>query len=72
MQEEASNHKASHLSAALRAPRALTPLVLLMGFLGASLRYLLESALPPQGGFPYATLIAVSYTHLTLPTIYSV
>ena len=38
MQEEASNHTASHLSAALRAPRALAPLVLLMGFLGASLR----------------------------------
>ena len=37
MQEEASAHKASHLSAALRAPRALTPLVLFMGFLGATL-----------------------------------
>lgn len=57
MQEEASAHKASHLSAALRAPRALTPLVLFMGFLGATLRYLLELALPSQGGVSYATLI---------------
>ena len=45
------------LSRMLRKPKALTPLVLLMGFLGASLRYLLELALPAQGGFPYATLI---------------
>ena len=40
----------------LRKPRALTPLILLMGFIGASLRYVLESALPVQGGFPFATL----------------
>ena len=35
----------------------LTPLVLLMGFVGASLRYALEVVLPSNGGFPYATLI---------------
>ena len=69
MQEEASNHTASHLSAALRAPRALAPLVLLMGFLGASLRYLLELALPSQGGFPYATLIVNIFGCFTLEII---
>lgn len=47
----------SHISTALRNPHALAPLVLLMGFIGASLRYLLETALPAQGGFPWATLI---------------
>ena len=69
MQEEASNHTASHLSAALRAPRALAPLVLLMGCLGASLRYLLELALPSQGGFPYATLIVNIFGCFTLEII---
>ena len=69
MQEEASNHTASHLSAALRAPHALAPLVLLMGFLGASLRYLLELALPSQGGFPYATLIVNIFGCFTLEII---
>lgn len=69
MQEEASNHTASHLRAALRAPHALAPLVLLMGFLGASLRYLLELALPSQGGFPYATLIVNIFGCFTLEII---
>lgn len=41
----------------LRNPRSLTPLVLVMGFIGASLRYLLEALLPAGGGFPAATLI---------------
>ena len=45
-----------HLSAALAKPAALTPLILLMGFIGASLRYLLEAAFPSNGGFPWATL----------------
>ena len=36
---------------ALRNPRSLTRLVLLMGFLGATLRYALEAALP--AGFPW-------------------
>lgn len=69
MQEEASAHKASHLSAALRAPRALTPLVLFMGFLGATLRYLLELALPSQGGVPCATLIVNVFGCFTLEII---
>lgn len=43
--------------AALASPRALTPLVLCMGFIGASLRYALELAFPAQGGMPWATLI---------------
>ncbi len=43
--------------AALRQPQALTPLILLMGCIGAALRYTLEAALPAQGGFPAATLI---------------
>lgn len=34
----------------------LTPLVLVMGFIGATLRYLLEYAIPSNGGFPFATL----------------
>ena len=41
----------------LRKPRALTPLILLMGFIGASLRYLLEWIIPSYNGFPFATLI---------------
>ncbi len=41
----------------LRDSRSLTPLVLVMGFIGASLRYLLEGLLPANGGFPAATLI---------------
>lgn len=41
----------------LQHPRAATPLILFMGFVGASLRYVLELALPANGGFPFATLI---------------
>ncbi len=41
----------------LRNPHSLTPLVLIMGFIGASLRYLAEALLPAAGGFPAATLI---------------
>lgn len=41
----------------LKNPHALTPLILFMGFIGATLRYILEIALPAQGGFPWATLI---------------
>ena len=41
----------------LKQPRLLTPLVLAMGFIGATLRYLLEVALPSNGGFPFATLL---------------
>ena len=40
-----------------------------MGFLGASLRYLLELALPSQGGFPYATLIVNLFGCFTLEII---
>lgn len=40
----------------LRNPRAATPLILFMGFIGASLRYALELVLPANGGFPFATL----------------
>lgn len=45
------------LSVILRHPKALTPLILLMGFLGAALRYVLEIAFPSGNGFPFATLI---------------
>ena len=38
-------------------PTMLTPLVLAMGFIGASLRYALEILIPSNGGFPFATLI---------------
>lgn len=47
----------SKIRKALRKPRALTPLILLMGFIGASLRYLLEWIIPSYNGFPFATLI---------------
>lgn len=40
----------------LKQPRMLTPLVLAMGFVGATLRYVLETLLPSNGGFPFATL----------------
>lgn len=52
-----SNGLTARASAILRQPRALTPLILLMGCIGAALRYALEAALPAQGGFPAATLI---------------
>lgn len=52
----AENPLSARASAMLRRKGALTPLILFMGFLGATLRYLLEVALPTQGGFPFATL----------------
>lgn len=56
MQSASSTNTSKHFSDLLRAKRALTPLVLLMGFIGASLRYLLEFTIPEQAGFPWATL----------------
>lgn len=56
MEELTPAKRTSRIGKALRAPHALTPLVLFMGFIGASLRYLLELAFPAQGGFPFATL----------------
>ncbi len=53
----------------LRDPHSLTPLVLVMGFIGASLRYLLEIALPAGGGFPAATLIVNIFGCFTLEII---
>ncbi len=47
---------AQRIGSMARNPRALTPLVLFMGFIGASLRYALETAIPAGGGFPAATL----------------
>ncbi len=41
---------------ALRNPHSLAPLVMAMGFIGASMRYVLEMTLPAGGGFPLATL----------------
>ena len=50
---EHNSHFALAARHALSDPHALTPLVLLMGFLGASLRYALEVALPGRkGAFP--------------------
>lgn len=54
---------------ALRSPRSLTPLVLLMGFLGATLRYALEAALPAGDGFPVATLSVNIFGCFTLEII---
>lgn len=54
---------------ALRSPRSLTPLVLLMGFLGATLRYALEAAVPAGGGFPVATLSVNIFGCFTLEII---
>ena len=53
----AQTHTAARAQALLRRRGALTPLILIMGFIGASLRYLLECALPANGGFPLATLV---------------
>lgn len=53
----AQTHTAVRAQALLRRRGALTPLILIMGFIGASLRYLLECALPANGGFPLATLV---------------
>lgn len=50
-------HTAARAQKLLRRKGALTPLILVMGFIGASLRYLLECALPANGGFPAATLV---------------
>ena len=52
----AQTHTAARAQKLLRHKGALTPLILVMGFIGASLRYLLECALPANGGFPAATL----------------
>ena len=54
---------------ALRDPHSLTPLVLVMGFIGAALRYLLEMALPAGGGFPAATLMVNIFGCFTLEII---
>ena len=53
----AQTHTAARAQKLLRRKGALTPLILVMGFIGASLRYLLECALPANGGFPAATLV---------------
>ena len=66
---EHNSHFALAAKHALSDPHALTPLVLLMGFLGASLRYALEMALPAQGGFPAATLIVNIFGCFTLEII---
>ena len=55
--EHNNEELAWRVSATLSKPSALTPLILLMGFIGASLRYLLEAAFPAGGGFPWATLM---------------
>ena len=57
MQEKtAESAFAVRANALMRRQGALTPLILFMGFIGATLRYLLELALPTKGGFPFATL----------------
>ena len=66
---EHNSHFALAARHALSDPHALTPLVLLMGFLGASLRYALEMALPAQGGFPVATLAVNIFGCFTLEII---
>lgn len=66
---EHNSHFALAARHTLSDPHALTPLVLLMGFLGASLRYALEMALPAQGGFPAATLIVNIFGCFTLEII---
>lgn len=53
----AQTHTAARAQKLLRRKGALTPLILGRGFIGASLRYLLECALPANGGFPAATLV---------------
>ena len=53
----AQTHTAARAQKLLRRKGALTPLILVMGFIGASLRYLLECALPANGGFPAGTLV---------------
>ena len=53
----AQTHTAARAQALLRRRGALAPLILVMGFIGASLRYLLECAMHANGGFPLATLV---------------
>ena len=54
---------------ALRSPRSLAPLVLVMGFLGATARYALEMLLPAQHGFPVATLAVNIFGCFTLEIV---
>ena len=54
---------------ALRSPRSLAPLVLVMGFLGATARYALEILLPAQCGFPVATLAVNIFGCFTLEIV---
>lgn len=54
---------------ALRSPRSLAPLVLVMGFLGATARYVLEMLLPAQCGFPVATLAVNIFGCFTLEIV---
>ncbi len=63
------NNTKSALGKALRNPHSLTPLVLLMGFIGASLRYILEMLLPAGSGFPFATLAVNIFGCFTLEII---
>lgn len=56
-QEDSSLDLSTRLARVLRKPGALTPLILLMGFIGASLRYVLETMFPANNGFPFSTLI---------------
>lgn len=63
---ESFSHAASRLA---RDPRALTPLVLAMGFIGATLRYVLELAVPAHTGFPGATLTINIFGCFTLEIV---
>ena len=54
---------------ALRSPRSLAPLVLVMGFLGATARYALEMLLPAQCGIPVATLAVNIFGCFTLEIV---
>lgn len=54
---------------ALRSPRSLAPLVLVMGFLGATARYALEMLLPAQCGFPVATFAVNIFGCFTLEIV---
>lgn len=54
---------------ALRSPRSLAPLVLVMGFLGATARYALEMLLPVQCGLPVATLAVNIFGCFTLEIV---
>lgn len=55
--ERTGDALSARIAMTLRRRSALTPLILFMGFIGATLRYLLEIALPSQGSFPFATLV---------------